>query len=96
MTDGSTIDLSLRDGALPLVSSFTSGANTLQFATGAPTVYVKLGDKSFAGGKVIAWNEKPGNIDTVKFKNAPGERKCAFVAKDDGLYCTTGLVVFVK
>ena len=96
MTDGSTIDLSLRDGALPLVSSFTSGANTLQFATGAPTVYVKLGGKRFAGGKVISWNEKPENIDTVKFKNAPGERKRAFVAKDDGLYCTTGFVVFVK
>jgi len=97
MQDGSTIDLSLREAALPLVSVFTNtnSDRTLKFADGA-TVYVALGGKRFAGGKVISWNEKPANIGTVKFRSAPGERKCAFVAKDDGLYTMSGMTILVK
>ncbi len=97
MQDGSTIDLSLREAALPLVSVFTNtnSDRTLKFADGA-TVYVALGGKRFAGGKVISWNEKPENIGTVKFRSAPGERKCAFIAKDDGLYTMSGMVILVK
>ena len=97
MQDGSTIDLSLREAALPLVSVFTNtnSDRTLKFADGA-TVYVALGGKRFAGGKVISWNEKPANIGTVKFRSAPGERRCAFIAKDDGLYAMSGMVILVK
>ena len=83
--------------ALPLVSAFTNtdSDRTLKFADGA-TVYVAQGGKRFAGGKVISWNEKPANIGTIKFRSAPGERKYAFVAKDDGLYAMSGMVILVK
>ena len=97
MMDGSTIDLSLRESALPLVSAFTNtnSDRTLKFADGA-TVYMALGGKRFAGGKVISWDEKPENIGTVRLRSAPGERKCAFIAKDDGLYTMSGMVILVK
>ena len=57
MQEGSTIDLSERTAALPLVSAFTNtdSDRTLKFADGA-TVYVALGGKRFAGGKVISWD----------------------------------------
>jgi hypothetical protein len=97
MMDASTIDLSERTAALPLVSAFTNtdSDRTLKFADGA-TVYVALGGKRFAGGKVISWDEKPENIGTVKFRSVPGERRYAFVAKDDGLYTMSGMVILVK
>jgi hypothetical protein len=44
MQDGSTIDLSSRSNALPLVSAFTTGDNMLKFANGA-TVGVKFSKK---------------------------------------------------
>ena len=37
----------MRTTALPLVSVFTDGDNTLKFAEGAKTVYIRLGEKSF-------------------------------------------------
>ena len=43
-----------------------------------------------------SWDEKPANINQFKFRNAPGERKCAFIAKDDGLYTMSGMVILVK
>ena len=97
MMDGSTIDLSLREAALPLVSAFTNenSDRTLKFADGA-TVYVKLDGKRFPQSKVISWASKPENIGTVRFRSAPGERRCAFVAKDDGLYTTTGFMIIFK
>ena len=97
MMDGSTIDLSLHESALPLVSAFTNtnSDRTLKFADGA-TVYMALGGKRFAGGKVISWDEKPENIGTVRLRSAPGERRYAFVAKDDGLYTMSGMVILVK
>lgn len=96
MMTGSTIDLSSRTNALPLVSAFTSGANTLAFADGA-TVNVKLGGRKVARGEpIISWSAKPANIDTVKFKPALGERACSFVKKDDGLYITRGFMIIVK
>ena len=97
MQEGSTIDLSERTAALPLVSAFTNtdSDRTLKFADGA-TVYMVLGGKRFASGKVISWNEKPENIGTVKFRSVPGERRCAFIAKDDGLYTMSGMVILVK
>ena len=94
MQDGSMVDLSLREAALPLVSAFTSGDNTLKFADDA-TVHVKLGGKRFTDDKVISWTSKPANIGTVKFKSAKGEW-CAFVAQDDGLYISRGLMIIVK
>ena len=96
MMTGSTIDLSSRTNALPLVSAFTKGAKTLAFANGA-TVNVKLGGRKVARGEpIISWSAKPANIDTVKFKPALGERACGFVKKDDGLYIMRGFMIIVK
>ena len=96
MMAGSTIDLSSRTNALPLVSAFTDGAKTLAFTNGA-TVNVKLGGRKVARGEpIISWSAKPANIDTVKFKPALGERACSFVKKDDGLYITRGFMLIVK
>ncbi len=95
--DGATLDLSLRTNALPLVSGFASGANTLAFADGA-TISVRLGDGRFPGGKVISWKagSAPGNVDTLKFTSVEGERKRHFAVKDDGLYALSGLVLIVR
>ena len=96
MMDGSTIDISSRTTALPLVSVFTNGDNTLKFAEGATTVYIRLGEKRFPGGKVISWDEKPDGIGTVKFRCADEGRQLSFVSKDDGLYATSGLMIIVR
>lgn len=93
-----TIDLSERTAAIPLLSAFTNtnSDRTLKFADGA-TVYVNLGGKKFPQGKVISWSEKPANINTVKFRHAPGVApKGGFVAMSDGLYLKTGFMIFVR
>ena len=99
MMDGSTIDISLRESALPLVSAFTNtnSDRTLKFADGA-TVYMALGGKRFAGGKVISWEagSAPGNVDTLKFTSVGGERKRHFAVKDDGLYAHVGFVSVIR
>lgn len=97
LMDGATLDLSLREGALPLVSGFASGANTLAFADGA-TISVRLGDGRFPGGKVISWEagSAPGNVDTLKFIGVEGERKRYFTVKDDGLYAHAGFTLIVR
>ncbi len=97
LMDGATLDLSLREGALPLVSGFASGANTLAFADGA-TISVRLGDGRFPSGKVISWEagSAPGNVDTLKFTSVGGERKRHFAVKDDGLYAHVGFVLVIR
>jgi len=80
-----------------VASAYTcEGDKDITFADGA-TVYVKLGSRKFAGGKVISWEARPENVGTVKFRSAPGERKRTFTSKDDGLYMTCcGLMVLVR
>lgn len=96
MQGGSTIDLSSRTNALPLVSAFTTGANTLKFADNS-TVYINAGNlKVGSKSPVITWDEKPANIRTVKFKNADPESSRTFVSRDDGVYALTGFVIIVK
>ena len=97
MMDGSTIDLSLRESALPLVSAFTSNsAKTLDFETNK-TVFVKFGGyRASSSTPIISWTAKPADIDTVKFKTAPGERPCSFIKKDDGLYIMRGFIILVR
>ena len=96
MMDGSTIDISSRTTALPLVSVFTDGDNTLKFAEGATTVYIRLGEMSFPDGKVISWAEKPDGIGTIKFRSTDEGRHLSFIPKDDGLYATSGLMIIVR
>ena len=95
MQDGSTIDLSARTRPLPSVSDSSDGDRALKFADGA-TVYIDLPAQKLPGGKVISWEAKPDNIGTVKFSNVAGQQKCAFVAKDDGLYTMCGFVIIVR
>jgi hypothetical protein len=95
MQDGSTIDLSSRTSALPLVSAFTTGDNMLKFANGA-TVSVKLGERRVSSRTpLISWTAGT-DIGNVKFKSADEERNCCFVVKDDGLYALSGFIVIVK
>ena len=98
MQDGSTIDLSSRTNALPLVSAFTDGGitNTLKFADGA-TVFINPGTLTVnSKTPIVTWEEKPANIGTVKFKWSDPECKRAFVRKNDGLYSFCGFMIFVK
>ena len=99
LQDGSTIDFTARTTPLPLVANFTDGEKTLKFADGA-VVNMKFGEsRPSAKGPIISWTPetKPANIGSVKFKcvNAT-TAKYSFVAKDDGLYVLSGLVVFVR
>ena len=97
MQNGATMDFSEWPDSQPVASAYTcEGDKDITFADGA-TVYVKLGSRKFANGKVISWNEKPKNVGTVKFRSAPGEYKRTFTSKDDGLYMTSGgLMVLVR
>lgn len=96
MQNGSTIDLSGRVDALPLVSAFTTGANTLKFADNS-TIYINTGDfKVDRKSPVITWDEKPANIRTVKFKNADTGSSRTFVSRDDGVYALSGFVILIK
>ena len=97
MMDGSTIDLSSRTNALPLIAAFTSNsAKTLDFEANK-TVYVKFGGyRTTSREPIISWTAKPADIDTVKFKTAPGERPCSFIKKGDGLYIRRGFTILVR
>jgi hypothetical protein len=100
MQEGSTIDLSERTSALPLVSSFTNenSNRTLAFADGA-TVYVKCGSfRPTSKIPVISWTPetKPANISSVKFRNADPATKRSFVARSTGLYVVSGFAVLVR
>ena len=98
MQADSTIDLSNLTDALPLVSRFTNGANTLQFLDNT-TVNIKLGARTVSPRKpIISWEpaSKPTNIDTVNFVSVTGEIERTFVARNDGLYALSGLMIIVK
>ena len=96
MQNGSMIDLSSRTNALPLVSAFTTGANTLKFADNS-TIYINAGNlKVGSTSPVITWDEKPENIRTVKFKNADTGSSRTFVSRDNGVYGISGFVIIVR
>ena len=98
MLDGSVIDLSERTTALPLVSNFSSGGNTLQFADGA-AVGVKLGSRQIVKGTaVISWTAETSPDATVTFVRADADRKYRLVKESDGLYYYPlgGLMMIVR
>ena len=94
LADGATLDLSTRTGALNAVSSAAGNQTALAFEENA-VVNVVLGDKRFAGGKILSWTSetKPANIDTVKFVRADADRPYALTLKSDGLYAQAGLII---
>ena len=96
MQDGSTIDLSSRTNALPRVSAFTGGDNTLKFATNA-TVRVELGGRKVSRNvPIVSWATAPENLAGLKFVSGDEDRCFTIIKKDDGLYIHTGLVIFVR
>ena len=96
MQDGSAIDLSSRTNALPRVSAFTGGDNTLKFATNA-TVRVKLGGRKVSHKTpIVSWATAPENLAGLKFVSGDEDRRFSVVKKDDGLYIHTGVVIFVR
>ena len=95
MQNGSTIDISSRTDALPLVSSFTNGDKTLKFAAG--TIHVKLGERTITRNTcLISWSSEPSGIASTRFVNAEGERSRCFSARADGLYLSGGTVIIVR
>lgn len=96
MQNGSTIDLSSRTNALPLVSAFTAGDNTLKFADNS-TVYIGISNlKANSRNPAITWNEKPANIDTVKFKDVDSTSSRTFVSRADGVYALSGFMILIR
>ena len=96
MQDGSTIDLSARTNALPRVSAFTSGDNTLKFATNA-TVRVKLGGRKVSHKTpIVSWATAPENLAGLRFVSGDENRPFSIIKKDDGLYIYTGTVILVR
>ena len=96
MQDGSTIDLSSRTNALPRVSAFTAGDNTLKFATNA-TVRVKLGGRKVSHKTpIVSWATAPENLAGLKFVCGDEERRFAVIKKEDGIYIQRGMVIFVR
>ena len=99
MQDGSTIDLSSRTSALPLVAAFSgtngAGDKTLKFAAG--TIHVKLGERTITRNTcLISWSAKPDGIASTRFRSAEGERSRRFTARTDGLYLSGGTMIYVR
>ena len=96
MEDGSTLDLSAMEVALPSVSPECSSF-PLKFAENA-TVCVKVGERSLSkGAQLVSWTTPPENIGTVTFKRAVGERNFHVESRDDGLYYQpSGFMIIVK
>ena len=104
MLDGSTLDLSARTGALPVVSSTgNNAAKTLRFADNA-TIKVNVGGRSLhKGDYLVTWTaaSKPANLNTVKFKRTGGRSFRVEVDEDgegtDGLrFIPSGFWIIVK
>ena len=95
LQDGATLDLSGWQGAWPwsTTSAFTSGNKTVTFSDGA-TIKLKRGAK---GGKIVSWDEKPSNFDTLTFVRDPSdERRYSVTKKDDGIYVQSGFMLIVR
>ena len=96
LQDGSTIDLSARTNALPRVSAFTSGDNTLKFATNA-TVRVKIGNRKFPKREpVVSWTTAPDNLAGLRFVCGDEGRQYSVIKKEDGLYLHSGMIIIVR
>ena len=97
MQDGSTINVSDKEGAWPIKSTLTGVA--LAFANNA-CVRVKLGDRRLqSGDKVLEWETPPANVANLRFAPAKGERGVFTIIPEAGggvIYQTAGTVLFVR
>ena len=90
MQDGSTIDLSGREGAWSLDSQSAGGCRTVSFVQGG-TVTIDLGSRQ-PTGKILSWTQPPQGVAfDIKGENAAG---CSF--REDGIYAADGLRILLK
>ncbi|MBQ9431787.1 MAG: hypothetical protein IJU44_09580 [Kiritimatiellae bacterium] len=104
LMNGSTIDLSEKEGPWNIVSNGwsgtgnTDGNRTVEFEDGA-TVNVELGDRSlFTSESVIDWTDMtPDNLDTLTFRGVSnGAFKCGFQKTADGIYPVMGTMIIFR
>ncbi|MCQ2393621.1 MAG: hypothetical protein MJ249_04965 [Kiritimatiellae bacterium] len=96
LQDGATLDLSAQTGAWSTTSTGTCPTKTVTFAKDA-VITIDLGSRADAGdkGKIVAWTEKPADIDTVTF-NPSKNTKGRIEVCDDGIYLRRGLTLFLR
>ena len=71
-----------------------SGADSGCVLQDGATIKVKRGAK---GGRIVSWEAKPSNFDTLAFVRDPAdERNYRVVKKDDGVYIVNGLTIIVR
>jgi hypothetical protein len=96
MMNGSTINLSGRNNAMPLALDGASNGSVRTMAfetreTGA-TINIDFGSRRLAQNeKVVSWSEIPAGITFVD----PSRRWCLVVA-EDGLYAVRGLKIIIR
>ena len=96
LQDGATIDLGSRTGAWSTTSAFTSGANSVAFASGA-TITVDVHERAVFSGKIVDWGagNAPANV-TFKIDDASKAMGRNLYVRDDGLYAASGLMIIVR
>ncbi len=96
LQDGATLDLSAQTGAWNTTSTGACPTKTVTFAKGA-TITIDLGKRKDAGdkGRIVAWAEKPADIDTVTFKPSKNTQGRLEVC-DDGIYLRRGLALIFR
>ena len=96
LQDGATIDLNGHSGAWSLKSAFTSGANTVSFASGA-TITIDGHERSDWTGKILDWGEGSAPADvTFKLDDASKAMGRNLYMRDRGLYATVGVMIIIR
>ncbi len=96
LQNGSTLDLTAREGVWSTQSAFSAGITRVTFAEGATVTVDVHGRRSWAG-QIVNWGE--GNAPTeVTFKLDDESRALgrSLYVKDDGLYATGGVVIILR
>ncbi len=96
LQDGATIDLNGRSGAWSTTSAFTSGANSVAFASGA-TITVDVSTRPTFKGKIVDWGagNTPSDV-TFKLDAASKAMGRMLQVKDDGLYAAGGVIIIIR
>ena len=100
MMDGSAIDLSVKTGPWPILSSYGDAKANLvvAFADNA-NVDVKLGSRRIAKDEAImTWTDstRPANLSSLTFRGVFNDRTVTLSKKDDGLYMPGGLIILFR
>ncbi len=85
MMNGSTIDLSAKTGVWSATSTFTTGDNTVGFASGATVTIDIHGRTPVRGEQIVAWDEAPLNV-TFQWDAATATNEVALISSETGIY----------